>query len=104
MTTFTGKCIPPVLSPPKFYGLPKIHKLGTPCRPIMSSRCSITHGVAKELANFICTLVGQSQHHHKSPQHFVQHIQKVKLEPGEVTTSYDVVALFTSAPVNPSIT
>ena len=29
----------------------------------------------------------------------MQHIQKVKLEPGEVITSYDVKALFTSVPV-----
>ena len=28
--------------PPKFYGLPKIHKTGTPLRPIVSSRGSIT--------------------------------------------------------------
>ena len=36
--------------PPKFYGPPKIHKVGTPLRPIVSSRGSITYGVAKELA------------------------------------------------------
>ena len=39
--------------PPKFYGLPKIHKTGTPLRPIVSSRGSITYGVAKELAHII---------------------------------------------------
>ena len=32
--------------PPKFYGLTKIHKTGTPLRPIVSSRGSITYGVA----------------------------------------------------------
>ena len=36
-------------------------------------------------------------------QHFVQHIQKVKLEPGEVITSYDIKATFSSVPVDPSI-
>ena len=36
--------------PPKFYGLPKIHKVGTPLRPIVSNRGSITYGMAKELA------------------------------------------------------
>ena len=41
--------------PPKFYGLPKIHKVGTPLRPIVSSRWSITYGVAKELAYIIYT-------------------------------------------------
>ena len=33
--------------PPKFYGLPKIHKTGNPLRPIVSSRGSVTYGVAK---------------------------------------------------------
>ena len=44
--------------PPKFYGLHKIHKTGTPLRPIVSSRGSITYGVAKELSHIIKPLVG----------------------------------------------
>ena len=58
--------------PPKFYGLPKIHKTGTPLRPIVSSRGSITYGVAKELSYIIKPLVGQSPHHLKNTQHFIQ--------------------------------
>ena len=34
----------------------------------------------------------------------MQHIQTVKLEPGEVIILYDVKALFTSVPLDPSIT
>ena len=33
--------------PPKFYGLPKIHKLDIPLRPFVSSCGSVTYGVAK---------------------------------------------------------
>ena len=89
--------------PPKFYGLPKIHKAGTPLRPIVSSRGSITYGVAKELYHIIKPLVGQSPHHLKNTQHFIQQLQSKKLEPGETITSFDVKALFTSVPVQPSI-
>ena len=46
--------------PPKFYGLPKIHKPDTPLRPIVSSCGSVTYGVAKELAKILKPLVGQS--------------------------------------------
>ena len=81
----------------------KIHKVGTPLRSIVSSRDSITYGVAKELAGIIHPLVGQSPHHLKNTQHFLQQIQQVKLWEGEVITSYDVKALFTSVPVDPSI-
>ena len=89
--------------PPKFYGLPKIHKAGTPLRPIVSSRGSITYGVAKELSHIIKPLVGQPPHHLKNTQHFIQQLQGKKLEPGETITSFDVKALFTSLPVQPSI-
>ena len=45
---------------PKFYGLPKIHKLDTPLRPIVSSCGLVTYGVAKELAKILKPLVGKS--------------------------------------------
>ena len=89
-------------SPPKFYGLPQIHKTGKPLRPIVSSRGSITYGIAKELAHIIKPLVGQSPHHLKSTQHLIQQLQGKKLEPGEVIASFDVKALFTSVPVKPA--
>ena len=97
------KVYPTSAVPLKFYGLPKIHKVGTPLRPIVSSRGSITYGVAKELASIIHPLVGQSQHHLKNTQHFIEKIQQVKLQQGEVISSYDVKVLFTSVPVDPAI-
>ena len=69
----------------------------------MSNRGSITYGVAKELAYIIKPLVVQSPHHLKNTQHFIQQLQNKRLEPGEVITSFDVKALFTSVPVVPSI-
>ena len=56
---------------PKFYGLPKIHKTGNPLRPIVSSRGSITYGVAKVLSKVIKPLVGKSPHHIQSTGDFV---------------------------------
>ena len=97
------KVYPTNVVAPKFYGLPKTYKTDTPLGPIVSSRESITYGVSKELASIICPLVGQSPHHFKNTPHFVQHITEVKLESGEVMTSYDVKALFTSIPMDPSI-
>ena len=49
---------------PKFYGLPKIHKVGTPLRSIVSSRGSITYGV--DLVYIIKPLAGQSLNHLKN--------------------------------------
>ena len=102
MITVTGKCIPLVQFPKNVMAFPKDTKF-TPLSPIVPSRGSIKYSVAKKLPNIICPLVGQSPCHVKNTQHFVQHIRKVKLEPGEVITSYDVKAFFTSVPMEPSI-
>ena len=89
--------------PPKFYGLPKIHKPDTPLRPIVSSCGSVTYGVAKELAKILKPLVGKSPHHIHSTQDFVEQAKHFKLESGECLSSYDVSALFTSVPIDPAL-
>ena len=53
--------------PSTFYGLTKIHKTGNPLRPIISSRGSVTYGVAKVLTKVLKPLVGKSFHHIKVP-------------------------------------
>ena len=89
--------------PPKFYGLPKIHKPDTPLRPIVSSCGSVTYGVAKELAKILKPLVGKSPHHINSTQDFVEQVKHITLGPGECLSSYDVSALFTLVPVDPAL-
>ena len=53
--------------PPKFYGLPKIHKTGNPHRPIVSSRGSVTYGVAKVISKVLKPLVDKSPTIYKVP-------------------------------------
>ena len=89
--------------PPRFYGLPKIHKLDTPLRPIVSSCGSVTYGVAKELAKILKPLVVKSPHHINSTQDFAEQVNHITLTPGECLSSYDVSALFTSVPVDPAL-
>ena len=89
--------------PPKFYGLPKIHKPDTPLRPIVSSCGSVTYEVAKELAKILKPLVGKSPHHINSTQDFVEQARQFKLEPWECLSSCDVSALFTSVPIDPAL-
>ena len=88
---------------PKFYGLPKIHKTGNPLRPIVSSRGSVTYGVAKVLSKVIKLLVGKSPHHIQSTGDFVSKAKKFTLQTGEYLSSYDVTSLFTSVPIDPAL-
>ena len=96
--TYPTGCVPP-----KFCGVPKIHKLETPLRPIVSSCGSVTYGVAKELAKICKPLVGKSPHHIHSTQDFVEQVKHNTLAPGECLSSYDVSALFTSVPVDQAL-
>ena len=89
--------------PPKFYGLPKIHKPDTPLRPIVSSCRSVCYGVTKELTKILKPLVGKSPHHINSTQDFVEQVKHITLAPGECLSSYDVSGLFTSVPVDPAL-
>ena len=97
------KMYPTGAVPPKFYGLPKIHKRGIPLRPIVSSRGSINYEVAKELARILKPLVGSSPHHVRNTGDFIDHIKHVTLQANEIITSYDVSALFTSVPIEAAI-
>ena len=101
MTTATEKCTLRVQMPLNFVAFQNTQNWHL-LMPIVSSRGSITYGAAKGLANIICPLVGQSPHHLKNTHHFIQHTKEVRLELGEVMTSYDVKALFTSVSVDPS--
>ena len=87
--------------PSKFYGLPKIHKPGTPLRPIVSSIGAATYNTAKELAKILKPLVGISAHHIQNTRDFVEQLKDVRLKQGECIISYDVTALFTSVPIKP---
>ena len=69
----------------------------------MSSCQSVTYGVAKELAKILKPLVGKSPHHINSTQDFVEQAKHITLAPGECLSSYGVLALFTSVPVDPAL-
>ena len=97
------KMYPTGAVPPKFYGLPKIHKRDIPLRPIVSSRGSISYEVAKELVRITRPLVGSSAHHIKDTGDFIEQIKGIILLVNESITSYDVSVLFTSVPIDPAI-
>ena len=89
--------------PPKYYGLPKVHKQGIPLRPIISSRGSVSYETAKELAKILKPLIGKSPYHVHNNKDFLDSIKNIKIEDDECNMSYDVTALFTSIPIDNTI-
>ena len=78
-------------------------KTTTSLRPIVSSRDSVTYGVAKVLAKILMPLVGKSPHHIQSTKKSVDRVSRFTLQTGECLCSYDVTALFASVPVDPAL-
>ena len=85
---------------PKFYGLPKVHKAGTPLRPIVSSIGAVAYNTSKEIARILKPLVGKSPHHIHNNLDLMKQLKDIKLGPDDTMVSYDVKALFTSVPIN----
>src|SRR5215469_4704573 len=83
-----------------FYGLPKIHKLQIPLRPIISNVNSITYNLAKWLTQILSPVVGKiSGSHIKNSVEFVDRIRGVNLCHKSLV-SFDVVSLFTKVPLD----
>ena len=84
-------------------GFQRFTRKNNPLRPIVSSRGSVTYGVAKELARILKPLTENTIQHVNNSMEFADAIKKIKLEEGECIISYDVSTLFTSLPVQSAI-
>lgn len=85
---------------PRMYGTPKIHKKGTPLRPIVDSIGSVTYKLSKELVEIIKPLLGQTEQHCKNSKQLARELSNVTVESDEIFISHDVVSLFTKTPVD----
>jgi hypothetical protein len=90
-------------SPPRLYGLPKIHKMDVPLRPIVNCIGSPTYDLAKYLTDLLIPLVEQSDCHIRNSEAFVQKLQSMELQETNILVSLDVVSLFTKVPLDDTI-
>ena len=82
--------------PPRFYGLPEIHKDGTPIRPIVS----YTGTPLYEMSKFIANILKLKEQHIHSSKSFSAFICQQKIETDEVMVSFDVTPLYTTIPID----
>lgn len=85
---------------PKAYGLPKIHKDGVPVRIIVASYDSPAYEISAFFAGILKKLTANSKYNVNNSFEFIQKIAKLKLDPGEFLTSYDVESLFTNVSID----
>ncbi|KFD48338.1 hypothetical protein M513_10830, partial [Trichuris suis] len=80
-------------------GLPKIHKLDVPFRPIVSSIQSITYHLSSYLKRIMQPLVGHRGSTVTNCKAFVEQIRLFRPSSTDILVSYDVKDLFTSIPI-----
>ena len=83
-------------TPSQLYGLPKVHKVGVPLRPIISQIGSYTYQLAKFLVPILSPLTTNSYTITDSFA-FVNELMSMKETP--FMASFDVVSLFTNIPL-----
>ncbi|BHF57190.1 hypothetical protein SprV_0100013100 [Sparganum proliferum] len=83
---------------PRFYGLPKVHKVDVPLRPIVSLRGAPTFNLAKWLFRHLRPLASGAATTVCSATQFLERLRGTRLTADEVMVSFDVTSLFTSIP------
>ena len=88
---------------PYIYGLPKIHKVETPLRPIVSNVNCPTYQLSKWLTKELSPLLGSFSNAHL--KHNVDLINRLKdIIPGKQKfISFDVSSLYTNVPLKPTL-
>ncbi|UYV82205.1 hypothetical protein LAZ67_21001333 [Cordylochernes scorpioides] len=82
------------------YGLPKVHKLNIPLRPIVAFHLSPTAPLAQYLAKIIIPKLkeGVAPTSISSTPKFLDHIQRLQVVPNSLMISFDVINLYPSLP------
>jgi len=80
------------------YGLPKIHKNGSPVRPIISAIGTYNYKLAKYLDKILRPLVSDNNIIIKDTFDFVNRVSKITNNNDQCMVSFDVESLFTNIP------
>lgn len=80
----------------KLYGLPKIHKINTPFRPIVSSIGTPLYNLSSFLSVILNKTVGKSFTAVKNSAEFKDKIKNIILPKDHIILSLDVISLFTN--------
>ena len=70
--------------PPRIYGLPEIHKVNTPLRPIVSCVNTFAYDLSSYLAYVLSPLPGQSEYSVNNSAHFVSTINSESVLEGDI--------------------
>ena len=87
----------------RIYGLPKVHKVGNPLRPIVNTIGSPTYALAKYLTNKLKPLTGNGFSFIKYSTHLVEMLKDWKMCENDTLVSFDILSLYTNIPIDKAI-
>lgn len=89
---------------PRLYGQPKLHKHGTPIRPVVSYIDTPTYKIAKFVNHFITRIVEfKPRYTVKNRIELINNINNINLNVDYEMVSFDVTNLFTNIPVQETL-
>ena len=97
------KLKPTGTQPPKFLGLPKIHKDGNPLRPIVSYTGTPLYEISKYITNILKPDGKLKEQHTHSSKSFSAFICQQKIELDEIMVSFDVTSLYTTITIDQAL-
>ena len=80
------------------YLLPKIHKKDNPGRPIINSVGSLTETISALVDEILRKYSKLAKSYIKDTGHFLQEIQQIPIQSGDILATVDVTALYTNIP------
>ena len=89
-------------TPGILYGLPKIHKLNVPVRPIFRACGTATYALAKFLVPLLSP-ISENEFTVKNSYEFVESVRNFQFTEDMVMASFDVESLFTNIPVTETV-
>ena len=89
--------------PLRIYGLPKIHKVDVPLRPIVLWVNTFTYDLSAYLANILSPLTGESEYTVTNSAHFVSTVSNETILDNDIMVFFDVKSLFTNVPIDTTV-
>ena len=93
----------PTGTQPRFYGLPNIHKDGTPMRPIVSYTGTPLYAISKYITKILKPYGKLKEQHTHSSKSFSAFICQQKIELDKIMVSFDVNSLYTTIPIDQAL-
>ena len=81
---------------PRIYGLPRIHKIGCPLQPVVSSINSPTYFLSQQYAQMLKYSTNRLKSHIKNSYELKEELKNISIPDDHILVSIDTTSLYTN--------